>query len=514
MLTGSKASDCSSDLAARLLKTPSYEPPNAPVSRGFFAVNRVHCCSAFSMPSCSIFLSPSESFLKGNMHHRLPDNSAVVASAKRSANQHKRLSFATLDVHGKGQDNRAMASSKSRQEDRFIRSSTAIRGSILTKAAACTRPEPYANALYDALGLKSTILSNAPRTVSVARKPLLSEADKYILQRKADISTHPVRVLQAPNLVDDFYLNILDWGLADVMAIALCETTYLWNARTEVVAEVGHCKLFPGQPVDYISALKFMPNGRSLLAASPSGRLASFDVLTGKSSSLGSHDHGRVVSISAMDNSFAAGARAGVISLHDMRSKTPIHVLSGAHRLEVCGLQVSPSSLYLASGGNDNRVVIWDLRTLRPIHRQHDHLAAVKALAWCPWKEHLLATGSGTADKRIRIWNTVNNACVLSMCTSSQVCSLHWSTACSELVSCHGYLDNELVVWHYPSMRPIAKVHAHASRILQSCQSADCTTIATAATDDEQLKLWSIFPACRGLRKPSRRLYLRGAAIS
>lgn len=404
-----------------------------------------------------------------------------------------------------------MTNSKQHYGDRFVRNSSTIKGSTLSRAATRTRSDPYADALYGALGLKSTMLSNAQKTASVACKPFLNEVDKHILQRKAEISVHPARILQAPNLVDDFYLNILDWGSADVMAIALRETTYLWNSRTEFVTEIKHCKLFPGQPLDYISALKFMPDGRSLLAACPSGRLTSFDILTGKSSSLGSHDHGRVVSISTMDSSFAAGSRAGVISLHDIRSKKPAHVLSRAHRLEVCGLQVSPSSLYLASGGNDNRVVIWDLRTLRPVHKQHDHLAAVKALSWCPWKEHLLATGSGTADKRIRIWDTVSNTCILSTCTSSQVCALHWSNTCSELVSCHGYLDNELVVWHYPSLHPITKMHAHSSRILQSCQSTDYTTIATAATDDEQLKLWSIFPACRSLRKPSRRLYLRGA---
>lgn len=38
------------------------------------------------------------------------------------------------------------------------------------------------------------------------------------------------RTLDAPGIVDDFYLNILDWGCKNVMSIALGNTLYLWNS--------------------------------------------------------------------------------------------------------------------------------------------------------------------------------------------------------------------------------------------------------------------------------------------
>mgnify|MGYP000548384756 FL=1 len=34
------------------------------------------------------------------------------------------------------------------------------------------------------------------------------------------------------------------------------------------------------------------------------------------------------------------------------------------------------------------------------------HRAAVKALAWSKVKNNILATGGGTNDKKIKIWNT------------------------------------------------------------------------------------------------------------
>ena len=39
------------------------------------------------------------------------------------------------------------------------------------------------------------------------------------------------RVLDAPNLVDDYYLNLLSWGKNNVIAVALKNSLYLWNAE-------------------------------------------------------------------------------------------------------------------------------------------------------------------------------------------------------------------------------------------------------------------------------------------
>jgi cell division cycle protein 20 (cofactor of APC complex) len=46
------------------------------------------------------------------------------------------------------------------------------------------------------------------------------------------ISQTPERILDAPELVDDYYLNLLDWGQNNIVAIALGRCVYLWNAST------------------------------------------------------------------------------------------------------------------------------------------------------------------------------------------------------------------------------------------------------------------------------------------
>lgn len=84
------------------------------------------------------------------------------------------------------------------------------------------------------------------------------------------------------------------------------------------------------------------------------------------------------------------------------------------------------------------------------------HIAAVKAVAWCPWQRNVLATGGGTADRTIRIWNTHDGANLQCVDTGSQVCSIQWSNYYKELVSSHGFSDNQLIVWKYKDMSKVS----------------------------------------------------------
>jgi cell division cycle 20-like protein 1 (cofactor of APC complex) len=41
--------------------------------------------------------------------------------------------------------------------------------------------------------------------------------------------------LDAPSLQDDYYLNLLDWGSQNLMAVGLSSSVYLWNSATAKV---------------------------------------------------------------------------------------------------------------------------------------------------------------------------------------------------------------------------------------------------------------------------------------
>ncbi|XP_040961337.1 cell division cycle 20.2, cofactor of APC complex-like [Gossypium hirsutum] len=46
------------------------------------------------------------------------------------------------------------------------------------------------------------------------------------------------RTLGAPDLVDDFDLNLLEWRSSNVLAIALGNTVYLWDALDNSTSEL------------------------------------------------------------------------------------------------------------------------------------------------------------------------------------------------------------------------------------------------------------------------------------
>ena len=68
----------------------------------------------------------------------------------------------------------------------------------------------------------------------------------------------------------------------------------------------------------------------------------------------------------------------------------------------------------LASGGNDNRLLVWDKRHTRPFLRCTDHTAAIKALSWSPHQHGVLVSGGGTADRRLTFRNTLNGQIIHS----------------------------------------------------------------------------------------------------
>jgi len=115
---------------------------------------------------------------------------------------------------------------------------------------------------------------------------------------------------------------------------------------------------------------------------------------------------------------------------------------------QVCGLKWSPDHQHLASGGNDNKLFVWNTRSVGPVQTYAEHLAAVKAIAWSPHQHGLLASGGGTADRRIRFWNTITGRPLQCVDTGSQVCNLAWSKHSSELVGLTVHVMSFSVVFY------------------------------------------------------------------
>jgi cell division cycle 20-like protein 1, cofactor of APC complex len=214
---------------------------------------------------------------------------------------------------------------------------------------------------------------------------------------------------------------------------------------------------------------------------------------------------GRVGALSwSNGNMLSSGSKDKSILNRDIRMKEQFLSRFEHHKQEICGLKWSFDDQYLASGGNDNKLMIWqnNCQPTQPTFKFSSHQAAVKAIAWSPHQSGLLASGGGTADRCIKFWNAKAGVELQSIDTGSQVCNLMWSKSSNEIVSTHGYSDNAICVWKYPSCKKIASLTGHSLRVLYLAMSPDAETVVTGA-GDETLRFWKLFPKLKSHKTES-----------
>lgn len=309
----------------------------------------------------------------------------------------------------------------------------------------------------------------------------------------------PDRILDAPELRCDFYLNLLDWSVRNFIAVALGETVYLWNAVNGVISTLYQ----NDDPSSYISSLSYSRDGRHLAIGNSANKVQIWDVAAGRKLRVIHSADTRVAALAWGDGgTISTGSREGSIFNHDVRAARHHTATLVGHNQEICGLKWSPDSKFLASGGNDNRVNIWDAAGGQ-VHRFTEHRAAVKAIAWCPWQSNLLATGGGTACKTIRFWNSARGTCVGSIDTNSQISSVIWNSEHREIISGHGFSENQLSIWRYPTKEKVTDLKGHQERVLSMAMNPEGTTVVSAGCD-ETLRFWNCFAKDEKRRRKER----------
>ncbi|KAJ4837433.1 hypothetical protein Tsubulata_012769 [Turnera subulata] len=367
--------------------------------------------------------------------------------------------------------------------------------------------EAYRKQLAEALNLTRTrILAFKNKPLPPRRPP--SSPLRHPKPSRWIPHTHE-RMLDAPELLDDFTLNLMDWGSANLLAIALGSTVYLWDATHASISELLTVDDDDGDAVGMgpVSSVSWAPDGRHIAIGLNNSHVLLWDSTSSRlvrTLRLGHTSRSVVGSLAWNNHILTTGGMNGRIVNNDVRIRSHIVNTYAGHRQEICGLKWSPSGQQLASGGNDTLVHIWDSSAAssnspsRWLHRLRDHTSAVKALAWCPFQANLLASGGGGGgdggDNTIKFWNTHTGACLNSVDTGSRVCALQWNKNERELLSSHHSTQNHLTLWKYPSMLKMAELTGHTSRVLYMAQSPDGCTVATAAgAGDETLRFWNVF---------------------
>ena len=317
------------------------------------------------------------------------------------------------------------------------------------------------------------------------------------------INSKPYKILNAPNLMDDFYLNLVDWSSKNDIAVGLGNSVHLYTTnqtQENILFTYNNNTSINGSNnnIDkYVSSLIISQDGELLAVGNSEGFIEIYDINTQKIiTSFGGHDS-RIGVVAWNNNIISSGSKDCSILNRDYRcnnlnSNNIINKLC-MHNQEVCGLKWSFDGSQLASGGNDNKLMIWNLHSNSPLMCANSHIAAVKAIAWSPHQHNILSSGGGTADRTIRFWNTSNFNMIDKIDTGSQVCNLVFSRTSNEIVSTHGFSLNQIIVWKYPTMNKIAILTGHTYRVLYLGLSPDGQNVVTGA-GDETLRFWNLFP--------------------
>ncbi|XP_060712358.1 cell division cycle protein 20 homolog [Hemiscyllium ocellatum] len=307
-------------------------------------------------------------------------------------------------------------------------------------------------------------------------------------KRKRCTSFLPMKILDAPGLKDDYYLNLVDWNAANLVAIALSDTAYLWHPELGVHEAIN-------VESGYISSVAWIEDRNNLAIGTSAANVQLWDIETKKKlRNMRSHSS-MVGALSWNSYILSSGSRFGSIHHHDVRiAHHHVGTFCG-HTSQVCSLKWSPNGAVLASGGNDGLLNIWLNDPGANINSKPDmtisnHQSAVKAMNWCPWQSGILAVGGGMKDGHLRLWDTKCGTCIRDVDTKSQICSLLFLSQHNELVTGHGFPKHQVSIWNYPTLVKSADLKGHRGRVLHLASSPDDSVVFSAAAD-ETVCLWN-----------------------
>lgn len=351
------------------------------------------------------------------------------------------------------------------------------------------------------------IFQQSPEATSPTT-PLFDDPKSCPRKTRRRVASSPKNILDMPKIRNDFYTNVLDWGQSNKIAVALEQTTYIWDVESKICKKINVASEEEEASLYFVSAVCWDNEGHLVATGDNKGHLKVFDPETEKIiQNIGVNGNATISVLRWRTHELYTGNRNGGVIQYDTRCPN----LGGrrlGHGQDVCGMAMSHNSHHVVTGGNGGLVRLWDLRTHQCFRTIKAHSACAKALAWCPWRSSVIATGGGAQDGYIRLWQIHTGEMIGEVSTNSQICGLLWSQEYQELASSHGSVtpeNNDIVLWRMSRFQfePQTRLQQHLARPLHMALSPNGTTIASAGVD-EMMCIWECFPENRDhLRRQS-----------
>lgn len=393
-------------------------------------------------------------------------------------------------------NNLDLASPTKQENDRFIPSRSnfdelerELKSSLPRLRTESLEEENNENKLYCKILRNNLQMKNRPKTLTelsmLERGAKFKLPKKYMENQFRKINKTPFKVLDAPFLQDDYYLNVIDWSKDNNLAVGLGNAVYMWNFHSNDVTKITHLEHY-----NLVSSVTWDKNDNKLVLGTMNGTVQYWDVEKRVKLNECNDHYERVGAMSMFSKQLVTGSRDRSILLYDLRKKFEPTKAYHTHKQEICGLKWSPNGEYFASGGNDNKLFIYSPKTNLPLMKRN-HKAAVKAIAWSEKNYNILATGAGSADRCLRLWDIKEQKLIDFRDTGSQICNVMFSKHKNEIITTHGFSKNEVTIWEVNGLQKKISLTGHTQRVLYLSMSP-CGEFIVTGAGDETLRFWDL----------------------
>lgn len=181
------------------------------------------------------------------------------------------------------------------------------------------------------------------------------------------------------------------------------------------------------------------------------------------------------------DGQTLVSASFGTIRIWNVRTGRLVRTLNPVHsKKSVNTLAVSPDSSILASGGSDNNLILWDLKTGRRVRTIPAHKAAVNSIAFSNDGQTI---ASGSDDKTVRLWNVTTGSRLLTLIGhAGAVNAIALSRDGQTLAS--GGEDKTVRLWNLGTGEVRRIITGHAGPVNAVAFSPNGQVVATASSDN------------------------------
>jgi WD40 repeat protein len=182
----------------------------------------------------------------------------------------------------------------------------------------------------------------------------------------------------------------------------------------------------------------------------------------------------------------ASGGRDRTIQIWEPAQGQPLLTFR-QHPGYVLSLSWSPEGAYIASGCTEGVIYVWEAMTGRILISYKGHTRFVRSLAWSP-DGRLIASGGDYGDSTVQVWEVATSQLHYTHRQQYRIFSVCWLPASRRVASCS--FDGSIQIWDALSGAHNLAFRGHTGPIYALACSPDGAAIASGG-QDSSVMIWS-----------------------